>query len=108
MGKGMGKGIVGAGPRLFPLPFPFHIPPFWLSLFPFPHSLFPLHSTYPALRRAVIPAFVNPDAGHAADVDKALRSAGCFDVRAVAATEVTRAVRAAVDAGATRVAAVAQ
>jgi diacylglycerol kinase family enzyme len=54
----------------------------------------------------VIPAFVNPAAGNAADVDKALRRAGCFDVRAVAPDEVTHAVEAAVEQGATRIAAV--
>lgn len=53
----------------------------------------------------VIPAFVNPAAGNADDVDKALRKAGCFDIRAVAWNNVTEAVRKAVREGATRVAA---
>jgi diacylglycerol kinase family enzyme len=54
----------------------------------------------------VIPAFVNPAAGNAEDVDAALRKAGCFDVRAVAPDEITQAVQNAMDQGATRVAAV--
>jgi diacylglycerol kinase family enzyme len=54
----------------------------------------------------VIPTFVNPAAGNAAEVDEALRKAGCFDVREVAPDEVTQAVQAAVERGATRVAAV--
>jgi diacylglycerol kinase family enzyme len=54
----------------------------------------------------VIPAFVNPTAGNASDVDRALRAAACFDVRAVAPDEVTQAVEAAVEKGVTRIAAV--
>jgi diacylglycerol kinase family enzyme len=54
----------------------------------------------------VIPAFVNPAAGNAEDVDRALRKAGCFDIRAVAPDQVTQSVHASVQAGATRVAAV--
>lgn len=54
----------------------------------------------------MIPTFVNPAAGNADDVDRALRKAGCFDVRAVAPDEVSQAVKAAILAGATRVAAV--
>jgi len=53
----------------------------------------------------VIPAFVNPAAGNSDDVDKALRKAGCFDIRAVGSDSVTEAVRKAVAEGATRVAA---
>lgn len=47
---------------------------------------------------------MNPAAGNADDVDKALRKAGCFDIRAVTSDHVTEAVRKAVDEGATRVA----
>ena len=54
----------------------------------------------------MIPAFVNPAAGNADDVDAALRKAGCFDIRAIAADEITEAVRDAMDEGATRIAAV--
>lgn len=54
----------------------------------------------------MIPAFVNPTAGNAAEVDEALRKAGCFDVRDIAPDEVTQAVQAAIKRGATRVAAV--
>jgi diacylglycerol kinase family enzyme len=54
----------------------------------------------------VIPAFVNASAGSAAGVDDALRKASCFDVRACAAHDVRKSVRAAVKAGATRVAVV--
>jgi diacylglycerol kinase family enzyme len=54
----------------------------------------------------MIPAFVNPAAGNATDIDRALRRAGCFDIRAVAPNQVTQGVRAAVAEGATRVAAV--
>ena len=54
----------------------------------------------------MIPAFVNPAAGNAEEVDVALRKAGCFDVRPIPPDEVTQAVRSAVDAGAERVAAV--
>jgi diacylglycerol kinase family enzyme len=54
----------------------------------------------------VIPAFVNPAAGNADEVDAALRKAGGFDVRAVAPGQVTQAVQAAIDEGATRVAAI--
>jgi diacylglycerol kinase family enzyme len=49
---------------------------------------------------------VNPDAGSADDVDRALREAGCFDIRAVRPDEITQAVRDAVARGARRVAAV--
>ena len=52
----------------------------------------------------MIPAFVNPNAGNAADVDAALRKAGCFDVREVASDGITQAVEAAIEEGATRVA----
>jgi diacylglycerol kinase family enzyme len=52
----------------------------------------------------MIPAFVNPAAGNADDVDKALRKAGCFDVRDIAPDQVTQAVEAAIEQGATRVA----
>ena len=51
----------------------------------------------------MIPAFVNPAAGNAAEVDAALRKAGCFEVREVAPDEVTQAVQRAVEEGATRV-----
>ena len=54
----------------------------------------------------MIPAFVNPAAGNAADVDRALRKAGCFDIRPVPPDEITEAVRDAVQRGARRVAAV--
>jgi diacylglycerol kinase family enzyme len=54
----------------------------------------------------VIPAFVNPGAGSAGAVEQALRAAGCFDIRATEPTDLTRAVRDAVAAGARRVAAV--
>lgn len=54
----------------------------------------------------MIPAFVNPKASNAAEVDDALRNAGCFDVRPVVPHEITKAVRAAIEGGATRVAAV--
>lgn len=54
----------------------------------------------------LIPAFVNPAAGNADEVDRVLRKAGCFDVRAVAPNEVTQAIKAAILTGATRVAAV--
>lgn len=52
----------------------------------------------------MIPAFVNPAAGSAADVQQALEKAGCFEVIAVAPDEVTQAVADAADRGATRVA----
>jgi diacylglycerol kinase family enzyme len=54
----------------------------------------------------VIPAFVNPTAGNAEEVDRALRKAGCFDVRDVVPDRVTQSVQTAIDEGATRVAAV--
>jgi diacylglycerol kinase family enzyme len=54
----------------------------------------------------LIPTFVNPAAGNADEVDRALRKAGSFDVRDVAPGKVTQAVRAAIEDGATRVAAV--
>ncbi|HJQ21299.1 MAG TPA: diacylglycerol kinase family protein [Gemmatimonadaceae bacterium] len=53
---------------------------------------------------AVIPAFVNPAAGNASDVDTALRKAGCFDIRAIAPDEITQAVQDALEGGAKRVA----
>jgi diacylglycerol kinase family enzyme len=53
----------------------------------------------------LIPAFVNPAAGNAAEVDAALRKAGCFRVSDVAPDQVTQAVEAAIEKGATRVAA---
>src|SRR5688500_14055175 len=59
-----------------------------------------------AYSASVIPAFVNPAAGNADEVNRALRKAGCFDVRPVAPGEITQAVRAAVNEGATRIAAV--
>lgn len=63
-------------------------------------------STRPALYAGVIPAFVNPAAGNAAEVDEALRKARCFDIRPVAPDQVTQAVEASIENGATRVAAV--
>ena len=54
----------------------------------------------------MIPTFVNPAAGNADEVDAALRKAGCFDVQDVAPDEITQAVQAAIEGGATRVAAV--
>jgi len=54
----------------------------------------------------VIPAFVNPAAGNADEVDAALRSAGCFDIRPTAPDEITQAVQSAIEQGATRIAAV--
>ena len=51
----------------------------------------------------MIPAFVNPAAGSADDVLKALRTAGLFDVREVTPDRMTEAVREAVQAGAKRV-----
>lgn len=54
----------------------------------------------------MIPAFVNPAAGNAEEVDRALRKAGCFDVRDVAPDEVTQAVEASLEEGHARVAAV--
>lgn len=51
----------------------------------------------------MIPAFVNPAAGNAADVDAALRKAGCFEVRDVAPDMVRQAVEKAMKEGATRV-----
>ena len=50
-----------------------------------------------------IPAFVNPAAGNASEVDRALRKAGCFDVRDVAPNAVTQAVLSAAEQGATRI-----
>jgi diacylglycerol kinase family enzyme len=50
-----------------------------------------------------IPAFVNPAAGNASEVDRALRASGCFDVQDVAPDEITQWVQRAVEAGATRV-----
>jgi diacylglycerol kinase family enzyme len=58
----------------------------------------------PAYGWAVIPAFVNPAAGNASDIDRALRRAGRFDVVPVAADRITQGVRQAVAAGASRVA----
>jgi diacylglycerol kinase family enzyme len=54
----------------------------------------------------VIPAFVNPAAGTAAEVDDALRDAGCFEVMKVAPSRMTQAARDAIERGATRVVAV--
>jgi diacylglycerol kinase family enzyme len=54
----------------------------------------------------VIPAFVNPAAGNADDVDRALRNAGCFDIRPMPPASLTQAVKDAVARGARRVAAV--
>ena len=51
----------------------------------------------------MIPAFVNPAAGNAAEIDRALRAAG-FDVSSVAPHLITQAVRQAVAEGARRVA----
>jgi diacylglycerol kinase family enzyme len=51
----------------------------------------------------VIPAFVNPAAGSADDVLKALREAGLFNVIEVEPQRMTEAVRAAIRQGATRV-----
>lgn len=51
----------------------------------------------------MIPAFVNPAAGSADEVLKALRSAGLFNVREVTPDRMTQAVREAVQAGAKRV-----
>jgi diacylglycerol kinase family enzyme len=51
----------------------------------------------------LIPAFVNPAAGNAPDVDRALRRAGCFDVIDVPPDQVTQAVDAAIERGATRI-----
>src|SRR5437868_15547013 len=57
-----------------------------------------------ATRRAeAIPAFVNTAAGNASEVDRALRAAGCFDVREVAPDEVMQSVQAAIEQGASRV-----
>jgi diacylglycerol kinase family enzyme len=50
----------------------------------------------------VIPAFVNPAAGNARELDRALRAAG-FDVREVDPAEITQAVRRAVAEGVSRV-----
>lgn len=54
----------------------------------------------------MIPAFVNFTAGNADEVDRALRKAGCFDVRPVDAGGVTQAVRNAIVEGAKRIAVV--
>jgi diacylglycerol kinase family enzyme len=51
----------------------------------------------------VIPAFVNPAAGNAAEIDRVLREAG-FDVRDVEPSQITQAVRDAIAGGARRVA----
>jgi diacylglycerol kinase family enzyme len=51
----------------------------------------------------MIPAFVNPAAGSAEEVLKALRAAGLFDVREVTPDRMTQAVREAVQGGAKRV-----
>jgi diacylglycerol kinase family enzyme len=53
----------------------------------------------------VIPAFVNPGAGNASEVDAALRRAGCFEITEVRPDQLTQAVRAVVARGARRVAA---
>jgi diacylglycerol kinase family enzyme len=65
-----------------------------------------LASTIAALVGLVIPAFVNPAAGNAEEVDATLRKAGCFDIHPVPPDEVTQAVERAVASGAERVAAV--
>ena len=57
----------------------------------------------PALPTSVIPAFVNPTAGSAAEVDAALRATGAFDVRAFGAAEIAEGVRRAIAQGASRV-----
>ena len=54
----------------------------------------------------MIPAFVNPAARDAVEVDAALRKAGYFRVVDVAPDQVTQAVKAAIEGGAPRVAAV--
>ena len=54
----------------------------------------------------MIPAFVNPAAGNAAEVDDALRRARCFEVLQVAPVGMTQAARAAMQRGATRLVAV--
>lgn len=54
--------------------------------------------------RPVIPAFINPAAGSAKDIEPVLRNAGCFDVRTVAPDLVTQAVQRAMERGATRIA----
>jgi diacylglycerol kinase family enzyme len=54
----------------------------------------------------VIPAFLNVGAGGADDVQTVLREAGAFEIIEVPAGRMTQAVRAAVDNGARRVAAV--
>ncbi len=54
----------------------------------------------------MIPAFLNPTAGNAEEVSATLKAAGCFRLVPVSANEVTEAVRAAMDDGAERVAAV--
>jgi diacylglycerol kinase family enzyme len=56
--------------------------------------------------RVMIPAFVNPAAGNADDVERALTKAGCFDIRPVAPDQITQAVQNAIEKGATRIAAV--
>ena len=59
--------------------------------------------TIAALGAAVIPAFVNPAAGSAADVTAALRNAGCFEVHEVPPDRVMQAVESAVREGASRI-----
>jgi diacylglycerol kinase family enzyme len=54
----------------------------------------------------VIPAFVNPAAGTAAEVEEALRGTGAFEIVRVAPADMTRAARAAIERGARRVVAV--
>lgn len=54
----------------------------------------------------MIPAFVNPGAGNAAEIDDALRRAGAFDIIRVAPHRMTQAARDAIDRGATRLLAV--
>jgi len=51
----------------------------------------------------VIPTFVNPTAGSAENVRRALEAAGCFDLRTVSPERVTEAVRDVVERGARRV-----
>jgi diacylglycerol kinase family enzyme len=54
----------------------------------------------------VIPAFVNPAAGNAAEVDEALRLAGGFEVMKVEPAEMTSAARDVIARGGARIAAV--
>ena len=54
----------------------------------------------------MIPTFVNPAAGNAAEIDDTLRRAGAFDVVQVAPDRMTQAARDAIDGGAKRLLAV--